>query len=235
MKMDRKYKSGTSASAIFFTGLEVENTPMRWKKTLFVNGLHNPNTIMSIANTHNCDHIYFGANQSFDSTNIMSWEATIKSCLAENFWCTLDFDVQYIMDIQETCLCEHNKFVPQISVKIPYIKLLNYNAVLKIDDTDFDKSNPGVWCHRVHDLMDSTKFTDWSEYEEDEIIEIKATKEPVIHTSYAISINSYEEDGQRIYQGSVAEYPGLVVEGTDITFVYDELHKEIAILESRLD
>ena len=57
-----------------------------------------------------------------------------------------------------------------ISVKLPYESLLNYNACLKIDDKDFRASNPGVWVHRVHDLKDPDKFTDWSKYTNDEVI-----------------------------------------------------------------
>lgn len=230
--MERNYSTGTSSQAVFFVGEEVEHTPAMYKRTLFVNGLHSPEKIMEHATEHSCDHIYFGANQSFNGNNLLTWDAVIKSCLAENFWCTLDFDVQYMIDIHETGLCEYDRFIPQISVKVPYIKLLNYNAIIKIDDIDFNKTNPGVWCHRVHNLMDSDKFTGWDEYGNDVIVESSQVT-PVKHTSQSISISSYEVDGQRIYQGSVEEYPGLVVEGTDINFVYDELHKEIAILRDR--
>jgi hypothetical protein len=48
--------------------------------------------------------------------------------------------------------------------------LLNYNAMLKIDDKDFAASNPGVWCHRLHTLQDVSKFTDWSQYGKDQPI-----------------------------------------------------------------
>jgi hypothetical protein len=57
-----------------------------------------------------------------------------------------------------------------ISVKVPYAKLLGYNATIKIDDIGFDRSNPGVWCHRLHDLQSSEKFTSWDEYSKDETI-----------------------------------------------------------------
>jgi hypothetical protein len=67
-------------------------------------------------------------------------------------------------------LCEYNNFIPQIRVPIPYIKLWNYNTMLKIDDRDFNSSNPGVWCHGLHTLMDRGAFTDWNQYNQDEII-----------------------------------------------------------------
>ena len=41
----------------------------------------------------------------------------------------------------------------------------------EIDDKGFDASNPGVWCHSLHDLMDREKFTDWGKYGLDKILE----------------------------------------------------------------
>ena len=46
----------------------------------------------------------------------------------------------------------------------------NYNTMLKIDDTDFDSTNPGVWTHSLHKLMDRRKFTPWTDYAKDEVI-----------------------------------------------------------------
>ena len=53
----------------------------------------------------------------------------------------------------------------------PYIKQWGYNAMVKIDDKGFNASNPGVWCHSLHDLMDRNKFTPWSKYGLDNILE----------------------------------------------------------------
>ena len=58
-----------------------------------------------------------------------------------------------------------------ISVPMPYVNQFNYNATLKIDDKAFKGPNGGVWCHQVHELRDRTKFTDWSKYVGDEVIE----------------------------------------------------------------
>ena len=44
------------------------------------------------------------------------------------------------------------------------------NIVVKIDDTDFRATNPGVWCWSVRDLINEDHFTDWKEYKGDEII-----------------------------------------------------------------
>ena len=64
----------------------------------------------------------------------------------------------------------HRRFIPQISVKLPYLTQLGYNATIKLDDLDFDHSNPGVWCHRLRDLTTTESFTDWDQYGKDEII-----------------------------------------------------------------
>jgi hypothetical protein len=57
-----------------------------------------------------------------------------------------------------------------ISVKLPSLQLLGYNATIKLDDKDFAATNPGVWCHQLHDLKDRKVFTDWSKYTKDEVI-----------------------------------------------------------------
>ena len=163
-------------SAEFFVGTEVEHSPAFGKKTLFVIGLQNPIKIIGLAQRNGCEHIYFGANQSFpnpsinDSVSWSPWEQMIHTCLGSGAWCTLDLDVSATEGLHESSLCEHHRFIPMISVKLPYIELLNYNATLKIDDRDFEATNPGVWCHSVHDLKKRRAFTDWSKYTQDEVI-----------------------------------------------------------------
>jgi hypothetical protein len=68
-------------------------------------------------------------------------------------------------------MTEYDTFIPMISVKLPYIKQLGYNATLKLDDKDFKATNPGVWCHSVHELQTRKTFTDWSKYTQDEVID----------------------------------------------------------------
>jgi hypothetical protein len=41
--------------------------------------------------------------------------------------------------------------------------------MIKIDDRDFEATNPGVWCHSLHDLMDHSKLTVWKDYKNDKI------------------------------------------------------------------
>jgi hypothetical protein len=163
----------------FFLGTEVEHTPMLGRRTLFVIGCQSTQDIESVLNDPYTsiggrpEHIYFGANHSFDPQSNKDWARwcdLIRTYLAAGFWCTLDFDVRHAETIAETALVEYNTFIPMISVKIPYVRLMTYNAVVKIDDRDFAATNPGVWCHRLHNLQSPETFTDWSEYSSDEVL-----------------------------------------------------------------
>ena len=75
-----------------------------------------------------------------------------------------------VEEVLESGFSEYHNFIPMISVKLPYINQLGYNATLKIDDKDFAATNPGVWCHSLHRLQYRNAFTGWSKYTKDEII-----------------------------------------------------------------
>lgn len=164
----------------FFLGREVEHTPVRGHKTLFVIGCQPVADIQTLLDDaylglgdELTQHIYFGANHSFmpnSAQDWQQWEDLIRTFLDRGYWCTLDFDVRHAELVAETALVEYNTFIPMISVKIPYVRLMNYNAVVKIDDRDFAATNPGVWCHRLHDLQQLNCFTNWNEYTQDEVI-----------------------------------------------------------------
>ena len=163
-------------TADFFIGREVEHTAMHDERTLFVVGVHPVEDIVLRAIKNNVRHIYCGANMSFDVTENTvhqwaPWEEMVFGLLRNDYWVTLDLDVSQVEGLLESGLTEHRRFIPMISVKLPYIDLLNYNTVIKIDDKDFDKSNPGVWCHSLHDLKKQQCFTDWDLYTQDEVIE----------------------------------------------------------------
>ncbi len=184
--MKRFYKDDVADNVIFFTGTEIERTPAYGMKTLFVVGVHDPYEILAMVResrsyldeSKHIKHIYFGANQSFKTNGVNDvetwrpWENMIYVCLDSEYelWCTLDFDVSETEGLLESGLTEKRRFIPQISVKLPYVNQLGYNATLKIDDKGFQASNPGVWCHSLQDLIVREKFTDWDQYGKDEII-----------------------------------------------------------------
>ena len=164
-------RTGHDNSVKFFTGTEVEHTPALGKKTLFVVGIQSVDHIVS--NLENCEHIFFGANHSFDPQDNLDWarwEGMIGYFLEKGYLCSLDIPITAVEQFNDSGLCEYRNFIPQIRVSIPYTKLWNYNTMLKIDDKDFDATNPGVWCHSLHSLMSRETFTSWNDYREDSVI-----------------------------------------------------------------
>jgi hypothetical protein len=156
----------------FFTGIEVERTPAFGKQTLFVVGIQPVDEIAHHfdMNPRGIEHIFFGANHSFypqTPTEWDRWSAMIVHFLKLGYVCSLDIPVTHVEDFNDTCLCEYRNFIPQIRISIPYVKLWNYNTMIKIDDNDFDSTNPGVWTHSLHSLMSRRTFTDWDQYNED--------------------------------------------------------------------
>jgi hypothetical protein len=158
----------------FFLGTEVERTPAYGERTLFVVGLQTESAIDSALRDANLEstpapirHIFFGANHSYNPATvdeIDQWETVIQLFLGRGFLCSLDIPMNHVEMFHEGGLCEHRNFIPQIRVSIPYIGLWNYNTMLKIDDRDFAATNPGVWCHSLHDLQSRDTFTDWNQY-----------------------------------------------------------------------
>ncbi len=179
--MKRDYSEGSVDGVDLFIGNEVEHTPAFGLRTLFVTGVQHEQIIEHILNEENSytdtskhiKHIFFGANHSFNPQGYQEhkqWEDMIYYFLDKGYLCSLDIPINQVEEFHESGYCEYDNFIPQIRVPIPYIKLWNYNTMLKIDDKDFKATNPGVWSHSLHTLMDRSKFTDWSQYKNDEIV-----------------------------------------------------------------
>ena len=165
--MKRNYQNGIHEKMCYFVGYEVEKTPAYQQKTLFIEGIQDTQEIMTFFRKEGCKHLFFGANHSFnpkEHNEWQDWEDMIKKFLKEGYLCSLDIPIALAEDFLECELVDYNNFIPQLRVPVPYVKQWNYNTMLKIDDKDFKASNPGVWCHRLHNLLDEEKFTDWAEY-----------------------------------------------------------------------
>ena len=163
----------------FFIGTEIEQTPMKGTKTLFVVGIKPANEIDKIASKNNIKNIYFGTSQSFNPSNETDWKdwyVMMTILLEKNYWVTLDFDISYSNDVIESGLMAFEKFIPMISAKIPNIEKLNKNAVLKIDDTTWGLTNKGVWSKDLNTLKGYMQYTEWSEYKDDTVLDIDNEK-----------------------------------------------------------
>jgi hypothetical protein len=172
--MKRDYDTGEANNITFFTGVEVEKTPAFGMKTLFVTGIQDFNEVMKFYKEEQCEHIFFGANHSYQpvtSEEFEDWDLMIRTFTDQGILCSLDIpsdiNLEWFLD---GGLTEVDNFIPQLRVVVPYVAQWNYNTMIKIDDKDFKASNPGVWCHSLHDLMDRNKFTDWSKYGLDKVL-----------------------------------------------------------------
>ena len=170
----------------FFTGVEVENSPAKGMRTLFVVGIQPVDKILRIVGdasslldtSKHFHHVYVGANMSLhglandDHYTWRQWDNMVAGLLEYDKikYITVDFTVNQVEGFLESTMSEDNRIIPMISVKLPYTKLLNYNTTIKIDDKDFNATNPGVWCHNLQDLLKRDRFTDWDQYGNDEII-----------------------------------------------------------------
>lgn len=170
--MKRDYATGTAETITYFTGVEIEKTPAYGMQTLFVVGVRPLEEITDIVTQRKCDHVYLGANQSFDGKDINDWDKMIGGLLRLGLKVTLDFDSKFCQSKEKwlASLSQFDNFIPQISLKIPNLTKYNNNATIKIDDTDFRASNDGVWCHSLDTLKTQETFTDWAQYTKDEII-----------------------------------------------------------------
>ena len=169
--MKRDYNTGVNNDAQFFVGNEVEKTATHGMKTLFVVGHQSLNAIKEHADKHGCKHVYLGANQCFkffDREDDILLQKMIPELL-KNYYVTLDIpptsEPKSIIR-----LLTDSKFTVVYSLPVANIMDMKGNIVVKIDDTDFRATNPGVWCWSVRDLINEDHFTDWKEYKGDEII-----------------------------------------------------------------
>lgn len=156
----------------FFTGVEVESSPAKGMRTLFVVGIQSVDTIIANVVNSKSQHVYIGANMSLhgiandDHDAWREWDSMIEGVVESGKvdYVTVDFTAAQVEGFLESRASEDNRVIPMISVKLPYTRLLNYNTTIKIDDKGFNATNPGVWCHSLHDLMNRETFTPWHAY-----------------------------------------------------------------------
>lgn len=170
-------------SVAFFIGPEVEHTPAYSKKTLFVVGKQDTEAILKHAREHKVAHIFMGANHSFDASTPVApyWEDTIATLLDKGYWVSLDYPAHQhdiVLKSLSAGIWQSRIFVPLLSVRIPNIQMSSPNLTVKIDDNEFNGSNPGVWCMHFREVTDSNRFTDWTEYGTDVVIKEERAAAP---------------------------------------------------------
>ena len=170
--MDRDYITGKSASVGVFSGIEIEHTPAYGKQTLFLarNDLYF-DTIVHLAEKVKAEAIYFGANRMF-MPNHGTQLNQIKRLLRKGYWVTIDYQHKDHALVKEGFkeVWHEDKFIPFCSVIFPKSED-DDNLCIKVDDVDFNKTNPGVWTMTMDHFKQSAGFTGWKDYQQDEPIE----------------------------------------------------------------
>ena len=171
--MKREYNTGTSSNAMFFIGNEVEKTKFYGVRTLFVVGAHSYQKIIELANEHGIDHVFIGANHSYDRSNEMRHMlyglleySKLKLTVDCSFYDAVILANGIFADYRErTCIIAQ--------LECPGIdSLLSYgNAYIKLDDVDFNCANPsGVYVLPIDRATLNQYNTPWSAYTADTII-----------------------------------------------------------------
>ncbi len=172
--MLRDYKTGVSEEVGVFSGKEVEHTPAFGLQTLFLarNDL-TYDKIKELCVKVNAEAIYFGANRCFVN-NLASIPVQINRLLNDGYYVTIDYQYKIHDEVKKNYshVWNNEKFIPFCSIIFENSEEDN-NLCIKIDDVDFNKTNPGVWTMTMNEFKQSSGFTSWNDYKQDEPIEEK--------------------------------------------------------------
>ena len=178
--MDRDYSTGKSDSVGVFSGLEVEHTPAFGKQTLFLarNDLFY-DQIVELAEKVNAEAIYYGANRTF-MPNHATQINQMKRLLRKGYWVTIDYQHKDHDKVKEqfTTVWNEERFIPFCSIIFPKSEG-DDNLCIKVDDVDFNKTNPGVWTMTMDHFKQSAGFTSWKEYKQDQPIDLNDAKKAI--------------------------------------------------------
>jgi len=172
--MKRNYSTGIKKDVTVFSGIEVEHTPAYGLQTLFL--ARNDLTfdqIQELAVLSNAEAIYYGANRSYIHGHYMQVPQIMKF-LEHGYYVTVDypFELHQLVSQKFALLWKHEKFIPFCSIIMPDSEE-DSSLCFKIDDINFNKTNPGVWTMSMKDFKDKAGFTKWDDYKQDEPMEEK--------------------------------------------------------------
>ena len=170
--MLRDYNTGTVDNVKVFSGLEVEHTPAFGKQTLFL--ATNELTfeqIHNMAESVNAEAIYYGANRTF-MVNHGTQIAQMIKFLDMDYYVTIDYQYSIHSEVKKRFkqVWNREKFIPFCSIIFEDTGNDN-NLCFKIDDVDFDKTNPGVWTMSMNKFKQTSGYTKWNEYKQDKPME----------------------------------------------------------------
>ena len=181
--MLRDYKTGISEDVGVFSGKEIEHTLAYGLQTLFL--ARNDMTfdqIHELAVEVNAEAIYYGANRTF-MYNHGTQIAQMMKFLDKGYYVTIDYPYNLHDEVKKRfkLIWNREKFIPFCSIIFADSEE-DDNLCIKIDDKDFNKTNPGVWTMSMNHFKQSSGFTSWKEYKQDEPIQEKEWLLKIPHT-----------------------------------------------------
>ena len=170
--MEIDYKTGVKDDIKVFSGVEIEHTPAYGLQTLFL--ARNDLTfdqIQELAVLSNAEAIYYGANRSYIHSHFQQVLQVIKF-IEHGYYVTVDYpyELHQLVSQKYALTWKHKKFIPFCSIIMPNSEE-DTSLYFKIDDIDFNKTNPGVWTMGMKDFKDKSGYTKWEDYKKDEPIE----------------------------------------------------------------
>ena len=182
--MYRDYTTGKKDNVQVFTGKEVEHTPALGLQTLFL--ARNDLTfeeIVTLADKVKAKAIYFGANRTF-IPDIQDQPLQIKKLLKKGYYVTIDYQYNIHEEVKQNFknVWNHKNFIPFCSIIFENSEE-DDNLCIKVDDIDFNKTNPGVWTMSMDHFKQSSGFTSWSDYKKDKPIEESKWLMRIQHTN----------------------------------------------------
>ena len=174
IKMNRTYENMTTNTAKMFVGVEVERTPYFGLQTLFVVGSPQDqiDLISKHADENNCGHIFLGANHSYAPQSIeeaIEWSIAI-SMLAQKYKVSIDVGSNFLHYFKRSKAHLVKDVCLQVRLEIGNLHEYNDLVMIKIDDTGFRHSNPGIWTTPLTTICSEKNFTTWDAYKQDKVV-----------------------------------------------------------------
>src|SRR6056300_1054374 len=154
--MDRDYQAGESNRVGVFSRLEIEHTPAYGKQTLFL--ARNDLTleqIKELAEMVNAEAIYYGANRSFMHNHGLQLAQMMK-LMDAGYYVTIDYPYSLHAEVKQRfkSVWKNERFIPFCSIIFPNSED-DDQLCIKVDDIDFNKTNPGVWTMSMDQFKQS--------------------------------------------------------------------------------
>jgi hypothetical protein len=169
--MKRDYSNGVDdTKELMFVGHEIENTRASGMFTLFVSGVINLSKILAQAKKQRVNHIFLGANHSLTLDTSYEIMTQAKELISNGFFVSIDYDSSLLHEIWKYQISSHDSLCHIVRLHIPNAKDVAKNTCIKIDDSVFKGTNPGVWVTPLLTVLVDQNLTTWDRYSKDEIL-----------------------------------------------------------------